>query len=102
MFLDSIKFISVPGLAWQAAFKKSRVELDLLTDVDILLMIGKETRGGFCNTINRYAKANNKYMSDYYESKEFSCLNYWDINNLHSWALSQKLPTLKFEWQKTL
>ena len=45
--LDPIKFISAPGLAWQAALKNTKVELDLLTDVDILLMIKKRIRGGF-------------------------------------------------------
>ena len=29
---------SVPGLAWQAALKKTKVELDLVTDIDMLLM----------------------------------------------------------------
>ena len=31
------KFISAPGLAWQVAFKKIKVKLDLLTDIDMLL-----------------------------------------------------------------
>ena len=44
--LDTIKFISVRGLAWQAALKKTHVELDLLTDVDMLLMMEKRIRGG--------------------------------------------------------
>ena len=37
--LDPIKFISAPGLAWQAALKKTEVKLDLLTDIDMLLMV---------------------------------------------------------------
>ena len=40
------KFLSVPGLAWQATLKKTKVKLDLLTDIDILLMIEKGIRGG--------------------------------------------------------
>ena len=39
--LNSTKFLSAPGLAWEAAFKKSKVKLDLLTDVDMLLMVEK-------------------------------------------------------------
>ena len=39
--LDPAKFISAPGLAWQAALKKTRVELELLTDIDWLLIVEK-------------------------------------------------------------
>ena len=74
--LDSFKFISAPGLVWQTALKKNQAELDLLTDVDILLMIDKAIKRGICNTIHHYAKAHNKYMSDYDENRESSYLNY--------------------------
>ena len=36
--LDPAKFCSAPELAWQAAFKKTKVKLDILTDIDMLLM----------------------------------------------------------------
>ena len=39
--LDAVKFLSVPGLARKAALKKTKVKLDLLTDVDVLLMLEK-------------------------------------------------------------
>ena len=57
--LDPAKFISAPGLAWQAALKKTQLKLDLLTDIDMLLMVEKVIRGGICHSIYRYAKANN-------------------------------------------
>ena len=63
--LDCAKFFSVPGLAWQAALKKTEVKLELLTDIDMLLMVVKSIRGGICHTIHRYGKANNKYMKDW-------------------------------------
>ena len=37
--LDPSHLLSAPGLAWQACFKKANVNLELLTDVDMLLMI---------------------------------------------------------------
>ena len=36
--IDSAYFLSTPGLAWQACFKKAGVELDLITDIDMVLM----------------------------------------------------------------
>ena len=38
---DPAKFISASGLAWQAALKKTKVKLNLLTDIDMLLMVEK-------------------------------------------------------------
>ena len=50
---------------WQADIKKNKTKLELLTDIDLLLMVEKGIRGGLCCSINRYAKANNKYMKNY-------------------------------------
>ena len=58
--LDPAHFISLPGLAWQACLKKTGVELELLTDYDMLLMIEEGIRGGICHAVHRYAKANNE------------------------------------------
>ena len=62
---DPAHFLSLPGLEWQACLKKANVELELLTDYDMLLMIEEGIRGGICHSIKRYAKANNKYMKGY-------------------------------------
>ena len=40
--LDPAPFLSTPGLAWQACLKKKGVKLELLTDIDMLLMVEKE------------------------------------------------------------
>ena len=96
--LDPVKFLSAPGLAWQAALKTTEVKLELLTDINMLLMVEKGIRGGICHAINRYAKANNKYMKDYDKKKESSYLKYWHVSNFYGWAMSQKLPVNKFEW----
>ena len=49
--LDPAHFVSLPGLAWQACLKKTNVELELITDYDMLLMIEDGIRGGICHAI---------------------------------------------------
>ena len=82
--LDPAKFLSALGLPWQAVLRKTEIKLDLLTDIDMLLMVEKGIRGGIFHSLYRYAKANNKYMK----------------NNLYGCAMSQKLPVNNLEWIK--
>ena len=69
-----------------SSFKKNKVKLDLLTDIDMLLIVEKCIRGGICHSIYRYAKANNKYMKEYDKNEKLSYIQYWDANNLYGWA----------------
>ena len=95
--LDPVYFVSAPGLAWQACLKKTGVKLELITDVDMLLMIEKGIRGGICHSVYRHAKANNKYMKIYDKNNESSYIIYMDANNLYGYAMSKKLPVDGFE-----
>ena len=61
-------------------------------------MIEEGIRGGICRALHRYAKANNRYMKDYDESKESSYIQYLDANNLYGAAMSEKLPINGFKW----
>ena len=72
--LDPVYFVSAPGLAWQACLKKTRVKLELLTDIDMLLIVEKGIRGEICHSMHKYAKANNKYMKNYDKDMESSYL----------------------------
>ena len=100
--LDPAHFLSAPRLAWQACLKKTRVNLELLADIDMLLMVEKGIRGGIFQATYRYARANNKYMNDYDKNFESSYLVFLDANNLYGWAMSQKLLINGFEWVKKL
>ena len=100
--LDPSCFLSASGLAWQACLKKAEVKLELLTDYQMLLMIEEGIRGGTCQSVHRYAKANNKYLKNYDKSIESSYLMYLDASNLYGWAMSQKLPINGFKWVNDL
>ena len=63
----------------------------------MLITVEKGIREGICQSIFRYTKANNKYMKDYDKNKEPSYIQYWDVNNLYLWAMSQKFPVNNFE-----
>ena len=85
--LDPVYFVSAPG-----------VKLELLTSHEMILMIEKGIRGGICQAIHRYAKANDKYMKNNDKKIESSYIEYLDANNLYGWAMSQKLPVKGFKW----
>ena len=96
--LDPAHFLSAPGLTWQGCLKKTEVELELLTDPNMLLMFEEGIRGGITQSSHRYAEANSKYMRTYDKNKESSYLMYLDANNLYGWAMSQKQPVGSFKW----
>ena len=87
--LHSDHFFTASGLAWQTVLKNTKVKLDLLTDISMLLIVENGIRGRICLAIRRYSEANKKYMNDYDENKELSGITYWDVNNLNGWEMPQ-------------
>ena len=68
--LDSCHYFSSLGLSWDAMLKMTRIELDLISDIDMHLFIEKGVRGGIFYIAKRHSKANNKYMECYYSSEK--------------------------------
>ncbi|UYV67979.1 hypothetical protein LAZ67_5002692 [Cordylochernes scorpioides] len=80
--LDPILNFSSPSLSLDAALKMTNVSLDLISDPDMYLTC-EQIRGGVAMISKRYAKANNPFMGDEFDSR---------------WSMCQPLPTGRFQW----
>ena len=97
--IDPAYYYTSPGLFWDAMLKETKVELELLSDVDMFLFFKRMVRGGISMISNRYAIANNSYMGDLYDpNKETSYNVYYDNNNLYGFIMRNNLPYAGFEW----
>ena len=97
--LDPAWYYTAPGLAWDAALRKTEVKLQLLTDPDMLLMFEEGIRGRVSMITKRHGKANNPFMGeDFDPDAPTKNLAYLDANNLYGWAMCNPLPVGNFEW----
>ena len=96
--LDPAYFVSTPGLALEAMLKITKVKIELLTDIDMVLMVENAIRGGLTQVVKKYGVANNKYLPDYDKNKKSTYLQYLDANNLYGYAMIKKLPLNGFKW----
>ena len=97
--MDPAWYFSALGLAWDAALKITKVQLELLSDSDILQMIESVVSGRIATVSHRHAKPNNKYMEiEFDAAMESTFISYLDANNLYCWAMSKQLPMSGFEW----
>ena len=97
--LDPVYYFTAPGLAWDACLKITNINLELLSDPNMLLMFEKGIRGGISIISNRYGEANNKYMGQSFNKNKLNkYLMYLDANNLYGSAMSEKLPIHSFKW----
>ena len=75
-----------------------KVELELISDVDMYLFFEKGMRGGISYISKRYSQANNNYVKSYVPKQESKHIFYLDSNGLYGYAMSNFLPTCKFKW----
>ena len=81
--LDPLHYYTAPGLSWDASLKYTKIDLELLTDIDMHLFIEKGMHGSICMMSKRHAKANNPHLADYNPDKEKNYIMYYDANNLY-------------------
>jgi hypothetical protein len=98
--LDATYYYTLPSFSWDAMLKFTKVELELITDMDMYLFIENGIRGGMSQISMRYAAANNDKIKDYDKSKTLSHITYLDANNLYGWAMCEYLPQKNFKWNK--
>ncbi|GFQ88998.1 uncharacterized protein TNCT_458121 [Trichonephila clavata] len=97
--LDPVHFYTTPSLTWSAGIKTTNVTLELLTDIDIYLMLEAGIRGGMCQVSKCYSKANNKYLDNFDELLESKFILSLDVNNLYGTAMAfYKLPESEFRF----
>jgi hypothetical protein len=100
--LDPAHYYTAQGMSWGALLKKTKVSLELLTDIDMHLFFENGLRGGISMVSHRHAKANNPQVAGYDPEKPTSWIKYDDANNLYGWEMGQMLPVGGFEWAPDL
>ena len=96
--LDPCQYFSSPELSWDAMLKMTKIELELISDIDMYLFVEKGMRGAISYIAKRFNKANNTYMQSYDISNPSKFIMYFDECNLHGWGLSQYFPFGAFKW----
>ncbi|XP_050505390.1 uncharacterized protein LOC126883768 [Diabrotica virgifera virgifera] len=96
--LDPCHYITAPALSWDAMLRYTEIELELLTDVDMVHFLKKGVRGGVAQCSKREAVANNQYVPNYDPQQPESYIMYLDATNLYGAAMCQYLPYGNFKW----
>lgn len=96
--LDAAHFYTFPGMSFSACLRQTGVELELLTDPDMLHFFKSSVRGGVSSCVCRKSIANNLFLQDYDPSQPTKYIMYLDATNLYGYAMSQYLPQKDFVW----
>jgi hypothetical protein len=80
--LDPVHYYTAPNLTWDAGLKHTGATLDLLKEQEMYLFLEQSIRGGISTICRRFARANNRHLSEYDPSQPESYLGYIDANNL--------------------
>lgn len=87
--LDMCHYLSLPHMAKDVMLKMTKVEMELITDMDMIFFLKQNIRGGLSYIATRHA-----------EKKQGESLLYIDANNLYGKAMTMAMPLKNFEWMK--
>ena len=101
--LDPVHFFSAPNLSWEAMLITTKVQIELLPDIDMLLFCENAIRGGI-NGIgaHRTFSANNKYMQNYKANEESVFGAFFDVTSLYAGTIERPLPLGDYVWRSDL
>ena len=96
--MDPAHFLSAPGLSWEAALKQTKIRLELLTDIDMLMFIDSGLMGGVALVSTQYAKANNPRLEENWDpNQKQKYIFVVDCTNQYGWSMMQYLPVNGFK-----
>ena len=101
--LNPIPLFSAPNLGWEGMLITTKVELGLLSDIDMLLFCERAILGCIKGIgAIRHFKANNKYMEDFdkYQPSVFGA--FFDVTSLYAGTMQQPLPCGNYKWRNDL
>lgn len=96
--LDPAHYMSIPGLSWDSMLKTTGIELELLTDVDMIHFLKNSIRGGISQCSHRMYTSNNRYLPNFNPNEKQSFISYLDATNLYGFSMTQQLPVGEFVW----
>ncbi|XP_072400351.1 uncharacterized protein [Diabrotica undecimpunctata] len=96
--LDPAHYLTAPSLSWDAMLRYTKIELELLVDIDMIHFFKKGIRGGVSQCSKRKVVANNSFVSNYDPLQPNAYIMYLDATNLYGAAMSNYLPTGGFRW----
>lgn len=96
--LDPAQYYTLPGLSFDCMLRMTQVELQLLTEIDMICFFKEGIRGGISQCTERKHIANNSYLPNFDPTKPSSFIAYLDATNLYGHSMSQALPFGGFRW----
>ena len=98
--LDPDHFFSAPNRSWDAKLITARVEIGLLTDIEIMLFSERAIRGGV-NGIGalRHFKANNPDTNHYNANEPSVYGAFFEATSLYAGTMQQSLPLGAYTWK---
>jgi hypothetical protein len=112
--VDPSHEMTVPGFANNILYKTAAKEHKNIQvecfhsgeeHFDMLEFCEQTIRGGICTVPNRWASANNEYVTQACPDHKIdknqprSFIGSWDANSLYAWAMTQSIPYGNYRWE---